>query len=74
MYVIPIVLLVLAAILATAWSPVFALVIAVPLFLIFLGVVAFKPRADEKIAAPPMGEPRTVESDTPKGPWGEPRS
>jgi hypothetical protein len=73
MYVIPIVLLVLAAIIATAWSPVFALIVVVPLFIAFLGFVAFKPRADEKIE-PPLGEARTVESDAPKGPWGEARS
>jgi hypothetical protein len=74
MYAIPIALLILAAIIATAWSPVFALIVAVPLFVLFLAYVGFRPRAAQTAGPPPQGEPRTVESDTAKGPWGEARS
>jgi hypothetical protein len=36
MYVVPLVVLVCLAVIAVAWSPIFALVIALPLFVIFL--------------------------------------
>ena len=35
-----------AAVIATAWSPVFALIVAVPLFVLFLAYVGSRPRAD----------------------------
>lgn len=74
MYAIPLVLLILAALVATAWSPIFALLIAVPLFVVFLAYVGFRPRADERIETPQSDAGRrTVESDVPKGAWGEPR-
>jgi hypothetical protein len=74
MYAIPIALIVLAALIATAWSPLFALLIAIPLFVAFLAFVGFRPRADEKIEAPQSAAGRrTEESDVPKGAWGEPR-
>jgi hypothetical protein len=74
MYVIPIVLLVIAALIATAWSPLFALLIAVPLFVAFLAYTGFRPRADEKIETPQSSAGRrTEESDVSKGAWGEPR-
>lgn len=72
MYVIPLVLLVLLAIVAVAWSPVFAVVVAAILFAVFLGYVGLRPRADEKID-PPTGSAGKYEDDTPKGVWGEPR-
>lgn len=72
MYVIPIVALVLFAIIAVAWSPVFALIIAVPLFIAFLAYVGLHPRADERIE-PPTGTAQKYEDDTRKGVWGEPR-
>lgn len=68
MYVIPIVVLVLLAIVAVAWSPIFAAVA----FLAFLAIVGLRPRADEKIE-PPTGSAGKYEDDTPKGAWGEPR-
>jgi hypothetical protein len=72
MYAIPLVAIVVLALIAVAWSPIFAVIIALPLFIIFLGYVGMSRRADEKIETPAT-EPRTVESDTPKGAWGEPR-
>jgi hypothetical protein len=73
MYAIPIVLVVLLAIVAVAWSPIFAVVAAAILFAAFLGYVGLRPRADEKID-PPTGSAGKYEDDTPKGAWGEPRT
>jgi hypothetical protein len=74
MYAIPIVLLVVVALIATAWSPLFALIIAVPLFLVFLAYVGFRPRADEQVDTPRGGVAHSTpssESDASKGIWGE---
>jgi hypothetical protein len=75
MYVIPLVIVILIALVATAWTPIFALIIALPLFLAFLGYVGMRRRADQTIATPTPGPEATgaTESDTPKGAWGEPR-
>lgn len=73
MYVVPIIILVLLAIVAVAWSPVFAVVFAAVAFLAFLAIVGLRPRADEKIE-PPTGSAGKYEDETPKGAWGEPRS
>jgi hypothetical protein len=70
MYVIPIILLILAALIATAWSPIFALIIAVPLFFAFLAYVGFRPRADEKVESP-LGEASSSSEGDSKGIWGE---
>ena len=72
MYVIPLVVLVVLALIAVAWSPIFALIIAVPAFVLFLAYTGMSRRADEKVKAP-TGPAKTVESDEPKGAWGEPR-
>ena len=72
MYVIPIVILFLLAIVAVAWSPIFAVIFAAVAFLAFLAIVGLRPRADEKID-PPTGSAGNYEEDTPKGVWGEPR-
>ncbi|MDX6601214.1 MAG: hypothetical protein QOF13_416 [Solirubrobacterales bacterium] len=72
MYAIPLAVIVLLALIAVAWSPLLALAIAVPAFVIFLVYVGMKPRADEKIE-PPTGTAGKYEDDTPKGVWGEPR-
>lgn len=72
MYVIPLVLLVLLAVVAVAWSPVFAVIFAAIGFLAFLAIVGLRPRADEKIE-PPTGSAHKYEDETPKGAWGEPR-
>jgi hypothetical protein len=71
-YVIPIIALAFVIVIATAWSPIFALVIAVPLFAIFLAYVGFSRRADQ--ARPPAGgEPASGEGDS-GGVWGEKRA
>jgi len=71
-YVIPIVALALVILIAAVWSPIFALIIAVPLFLIFLAYVGFSRRADQ---APPRssGEPASGEGEG-GGVWGEKRA
>lgn len=72
MYVIPLVVLVLIALVAVAWSPILALIVAVPAFVLFLAYVGMRPRADERIE-PPTGSAGKYEDDTPRGVWGEPR-
>ncbi|HXR31826.1 MAG TPA: hypothetical protein VN752_11875 [Solirubrobacterales bacterium] len=73
MYVIPIVVLVLLALIAVAWSPLFALIVAVPAFVLFLAYVGMRSRADERID-PPTGSAEKYEDDVPRGAWGERRS
>lgn len=52
MYVIPLIAIVLLAIVAVAWSPIFAVVIAAILFMLFLVYVGMSRRADEKVGPP----------------------
>ncbi|HET7418051.1 MAG TPA: hypothetical protein VFJ61_10545 [Solirubrobacterales bacterium] len=74
MYLIPIVLLVILALIAVAWSPIFALIFFAIGFVAFLGFVALKPRADEKLAPPEQpGRQPQHENETPTGLWGERR-
>jgi Sec-independent protein secretion pathway component TatC len=72
MYVIPIVILVVVIAIATAWAPIFAFVIAIPLFLLFLAYVGFSRRADQKVT-PSSGEPVAGEGESSGGIWGEKR-
>lgn len=72
MYLIPLIAVVFIALIAVAWSPVLALVIAVPAFVLFLAYVGMKPRADEQIE-PPAGSAGKYEDDSPTGAWGESR-
>jgi membrane protein implicated in regulation of membrane protease activity len=74
MYLIPIVLIVILALIAVAWSPIFALVLFAIGFVVFLAVVARRPRADEKLAPPeqPGTQPRH-DDGTKTGVWGERR-
>lgn len=72
MYAIPLIVIVVLALIATAWSPILALIVAVPAFVLFLAYVGVRRRADERIE-PPTGSAGKYESDTPKGIWGEPR-
>jgi len=71
LYVIPIVALALVIVIGTAWAPIFALIIAVPLFLIFLAYVGFSRRADQT-QRQSSGEPASGEGDG-GGVWGEKR-
>jgi len=74
MYAIPIIAIVGLALIAVAWSPLFALVLFVPAFIAFLAYVGMSRRADQKIAPPQV--PATGpghEDDTDTGLWGERR-
>lgn len=74
MYLIPIALIVLIALIAVAWSPIFALIIFVIGFVVFLAWAASNRRADEKLAPPEQpGRKPQNEDDTPTGIWGERR-
>jgi hypothetical protein len=71
-YVIPIIVIVILAIIAVAWSPIFALIVFIPAFALFLIYVGSQRRADERIS-PPTGTAGKYEDETKKGAWGEPR-
>ncbi len=72
MYVIPLIAVIVLALIAVAWSPLFALIAFGVLFVVFLASVGMRPRADEKIE-PPTGSAGKYQDETPKGAWGEPR-
>jgi hypothetical protein len=72
MYVIPLVVLALVVLVGVAASPIFALIIAVPLFGAFLAYVALQPRADENEQEPAAGQPAQPASKSKtEGIWGE---
>jgi hypothetical protein len=74
MYAIPIVLIVLLALIAVAWSPIFALIFFVIGFVAFLAYAGLSRRADEKLAPPEQpGRQPQHENETPTGIWGERR-
>jgi hypothetical protein len=74
MYAIPIVLIVLLALVAVAWSPIFALIFFVIGFVAFLAYAGMSRRADEKLAPPEQpGRQPQHENETPTGIWGEKR-
>jgi hypothetical protein len=74
MYAIPLVLIVLIALVAVAWSPIFALIIFVIGFVAFLAYAGMSRRADEKLAPPEQpGRQPQHENETPTGIWGEKR-
>lgn len=74
MYLIPIALIIILALIAVAWSPIFALIIFAVAFLAFLAFVAMRPRADEQLAPPEKPGPQPHNEDgTPTGIWGERR-
>ena len=72
MYVIPIVLIILLALIAVAWSPIFALIFFVIGFVAFRVYAGLSRRADEELAPPeqPGRQPRH-ENEVPTGAWGE---
>ena len=77
MYVIPIVALALVILIGSFWSPIFALIIAVPAFILFLAYVGMSRRADEKPAPPTATEATREAAGHTEGPtrtrgvWGE---
>jgi hypothetical protein len=72
-YLIPLAILLLVALVGVATSPIFALIVAVPLFGAFLAYVAFAPRADEGTQEPAVpGQPAQPKSESrTEGVWGE---
>jgi flagellar biosynthesis/type III secretory pathway M-ring protein FliF/YscJ len=74
MYLIPIALIVVLALIAVAWSPIFALIVFVIGFVAFLAYAGMSRRADEKLAPPEQpGRQPQHENETPTGIWGERR-
>lgn len=73
MYWIPIVVLGVLAVIAVAWTPLFALIVAVPAFIAFLVYVGMRRNPGERVT-PPTGRAEKYEDETPTGPWGERRS
>jgi hypothetical protein len=74
MYFIPLVLIILLALIAVAWSPIFAVIIFVIGFIAFLAWAGANRRADEKLAPPEQPGPQPHHEDgTPTGIWGERR-
>jgi hypothetical protein len=71
-YVVPILVLLFVIAIAAVWSPIFALIVAVPLFVVFLAYVGLSRRSDERMDAP-SGEPRSGEGEPGGGIWGEER-
>jgi positive regulator of sigma E activity len=47
MYIVPLIVLILLAIVAVAWSPIFAVIIFAIFFVLFLGYVGLSRRADQ---------------------------
>jgi positive regulator of sigma E activity len=52
MYVIPLITIILLAIIAVAWSPIFAVILFAIFFLLFLAYVGLSRRADQEGATP----------------------
>jgi hypothetical protein len=74
MYFIPLALILLIALIAVAWSPIFAVIVFVVGFVAFLAYAGMSRRADEKLAPPEQpGRQPQHENETPTGAWGERR-
>ena len=78
MYVIPLIALAFVIVIGTAWSPIFALIIAVPLFVLFLGYVGLSRQRTRSAAERSSGEPASGEGEGQSGDsggiWGERRA
>lgn len=72
MYVVLIIALAVVIAISAVWSPIFALIIAVPLFVVFLAYIGFSRRADETETGS-SGAPVSGEGSDPQGGgmWGE---
>ena len=73
MYVIPIVVLVILALIAVAWTPLFALIFFVIFMIGFFAYVGMSRRADEQIVPPQVPGQTTTDDDEDTGLWGERR-
>lgn len=75
MYLIPIAVIIVLALIAVAWSPIFALILFVIGFVAFLAYAGMRPRADEQLTPPEQPGPQPHnEGGEPTGIWGERRS
>jgi hypothetical protein len=76
MYLIPIIAIIILAIIAVAWSPIFAVILAVIGVIAFFAYIGMQPRSDETMQ-PKTGQPDGVGSRheaapaKTKGMWGE---
>jgi hypothetical protein len=74
MYVIPIVVIVILALIAVAWTPVFALIFFVIFMIGFFAYVGMSRRADQQISPPQApGQTTAASDDEDTGLWGERR-
>lgn len=72
MYWIPLLIVAFLCVIGVAWSPVFALVLAVPAALVFFLFVGFSRRADETEPGTAGQEAAASSADTrTEGIWGE---
>lgn len=72
MYFILILALALVIVISSFWSPIFALIIAVPLFALFLTYVGFSRRSDQKADLAREAPGSAEETHEPHGGiWGE---
>ena len=72
MYWIPLLIIAIVCVIGIAWSPIFAVVLAVPALLAFFFFVGFSRRADETEPGAPGQEAGSTQSDaTTDGIWGE---
>ena len=72
MYWIPLLIIAIVCVIGVAWSPVFAVILAIPALLAFFLFVGVSRRADETEPGVPGQEaPATREQTTTDGIWGE---
>ena len=75
MYWIPILILAVLCVIGVAWSPIFALIIAVPALIAFFAFVGLSPRADEAQQGTPQQPAAENREDADSGGmWGERRA
>jgi hypothetical protein len=53
MYIVPLIVIILLAIVAVAWSPIFAIIVFAIFFVLFLAYVGLSRRADQGAVATP---------------------
>lgn len=74
MYLVPLIVLVVIALIATAWTPIFGVGIFLVGFALFLVYVGLTRRSDQEEPAPQPGaevSASTVENEAEGGIWGE---
>jgi hypothetical protein len=74
MYLVPLIVLIVIALIATAWTPIFGVIIFVVGFVLFLAYVGLSRRSDQEATPPQPGaeiSAATVENEAEGGLWGE---